>query len=122
MLSNFIYRTKKVLISAYQLIQYTMKKNATVTPETVRKGVLVIVGYVLFAACMQHDESLTPRKAVLLSENVKKQDAGTGSLMNRNFVAHLTSENEPPTNNIPVISQGQGQAIFQLSKDGTTLH
>ena len=38
---------------------------------------------------------------------------------NRNFVAHLTGDQEAPT---PVDTQAQGQAKFQLSKDGTELH
>lgn len=36
---------------------------------------------------------------------------------NRNFVAHLTGDEEQP----PVSTQAQGQAIFHLSKDGTEL-
>ncbi|MGQ0604006.1 MAG: CHRD domain-containing protein [Anaerolineales bacterium] len=37
---------------------------------------------------------------------------------NRNFVAHLSGEEEVP----PVATLAQGQAIFHLSKDGTELH
>ncbi len=37
---------------------------------------------------------------------------------NRNFVAHLSGDNEVPS----VDTQAQGQAIFHLSKDGTELH
>lgn len=36
---------------------------------------------------------------------------------NRNFVAHLTGDEEVP----PVDTQAQGQAIFHLSKDGSEL-
>lgn len=36
---------------------------------------------------------------------------------NRNFVAHLTGDEEVP----PVETKAQGQAIFHLSKDGTEL-
>jgi hypothetical protein len=36
---------------------------------------------------------------------------------NRNFVAHLTGAEEVP----PVETRAQGQAIFQLSKDGTEI-
>ncbi len=36
----------------------------------------------------------------------------------RNFVAHLSGDEEVP----PVNTRAQGQAIFQLSKDGTELH
>ena len=37
---------------------------------------------------------------------------------NRNFVAHLSGKGEVPQVN----TSAQGQAIFQLSKDGTMLH
>ena len=37
---------------------------------------------------------------------------------NRNFVAHLSGDNEVP----PVDTRAQGQTKFQLSKDGTELH
>jgi hypothetical protein len=37
---------------------------------------------------------------------------------NRNFRAHLTGAEEVP----PAETQAQGQAIFQLSKDGSELH
>src|SRR5437879_5666401 len=37
---------------------------------------------------------------------------------NRNFVAHLSGDQEVP----PRDTQAQGQAIFQLSDDGTELH
>ena len=37
---------------------------------------------------------------------------------NRNFVAHLSGDNEVP----PVDTRAQGQAKFQLSKDGNELH
>jgi len=37
---------------------------------------------------------------------------------NRNFVAHLSGDEEVP----PVATLAQGQAIFHLSKDGTELH
>lgn len=44
--------------------------------------------------------------------------SGAAASGNRNFVAHLSGDEEVPTNN----SLGQGQAIFHLSKDGTALH
>lgn len=42
------------------------------------------------------------------------------SSANRNFRAHLTGDQEVQTP--PVETQAQGQALFQLSKDGKTLH
>jgi hypothetical protein len=43
---------------------------------------------------------------------------GTASAANSNFVAHLAGGAEVP----PVETLAQGQAIFQLSKDGSELH
>ncbi len=43
--------------------------------------------------------------------------AATTTAQNRNFVTHLSGDNEVP----PVATGAQGQAIFQLSKDGTQL-
>lgn len=37
----------------------------------------------------------------------------------KNFRTHLNGENERPT---AIVTGAQGQAIFQLSKDGTSLH
>lgn len=50
-------------------------------------------------------------------------DASIDGMMNastrRTFHAHLTGEQERPN---PVETDGSGQAIFKLSKDGTSLH
>jgi len=43
--------------------------------------------------------------------------AATPASDNRNFIAHLTGDEEVPPNS----SLAQGQAIFQLSEDGTEL-
>jgi hypothetical protein len=43
--------------------------------------------------------------------------AGTAVAGNRNFRAHLSGDEEVP----PVDTQGQGQVIFQLNRDGTEL-
>ena len=52
--------------------------------------------------------------AVLIMISVALVQAGE----NRNFRAHLSGSNEVPAVN----TQAQGQAIFQLSKDGSSLH
>ena len=44
--------------------------------------------------------------------------AGALAAENPNFRAHLSGDEEVP----PVATRAQGQAIFQLSKDGTALH
>lgn len=96
-----------------------MKTQLPLFPKMVWKGSLMFVSYLLFAACMQHDESLAPRNGNLVTES-KTGDgvAGVSATMKKTFTAHLNSANEVP----PVTSEGQGQAIFKLSEDGTTLH
>lgn len=84
------------------------------------KGSLMLFSYFLFAACMQHDESLSPRNSRALENEAITGQAGHGSLMKSTFTAHLNSANE--VNPEGVISKGQGQAIFKLSDDGTSLH
>lgn len=96
-----------------------MKKQLPLFSKMVWKGSLLFVSYLLFAACMQHDESLAPRNADLVSElKTSGLDAGVSATMKRTFTAHLNSANEVPA----AASDGQGQAIFKLSEDGTTLH
>lgn len=89
--------------------------------KMVWKGTLVLISYFLFAACMQHDESLAPR----FSQNnelskINSLENGMGTAMKNRFTAHLNSENE--NNPDGVESLGQGQAIFELSEDGMVLH
>ncbi len=43
--------------------------------------------------------------------------SGAGSAINRNYAIHLSGDGEMPMRD----TQAQGQAIFHLSKDGTTL-
>lgn len=49
----------------------------------------------------------------------KSDDVKVTALADRTFTAHLTGDQERP---VPVDADGSGQAIFKLSKDGTTLH
>ena len=104
-----------------QTLNYnTMKKTLHFSTQSVWKGSLMLISYFLFAACMQHDESLAPNNADLSAEELNSE-AGNGSLMKRTFTAHLNSGNEVPPAGTTVESNGQGQVIFKLSKDGTTL-
>jgi hypothetical protein len=62
------------------------------------------------------------RRALLVALAAALVTAGLPALADppeqRNFRAHLSGDEEVP----PVDTRAQGQAIFQLSKDGTELH
>lgn len=95
-----------------------MKNPFLSSPEKVWKGSLIVISYFLLAACMQHEESLSPRNQDVIS-GITTQSEGVSSWMKKTFTAHLKSINELPRGSI--VSQGQGQAIFHLSEDGTSL-
>ena len=95
----------------------TMKKPLFLSPGKVWTGSLIAIGYFLLAACMQHDESLSPRNHHAI-DGITTEANEIALAMKRTFTAHLNSENE--TSNVE--STAQGQAIFTLSKDGTVLH
>lgn len=99
-----------------------MKKPLSFSSKVVWKGGLTVLCYFLFAACMQHDESLAPRNENLLTDEVSAENVRMGSMHKRTFTAHLSADNELPTAAGPVISKAQGQAIFKLSEDGTSIH
>ena len=99
-----------------------MKIQLTQTSTTVWKGCLMAISFFFFAACMQNDESLSPKQQALMAEELEADADGANATMKRTFTAHLNSGNEVPTNGLPVISNGQGEAIFKLSKDGTSIH
>lgn len=77
---------------------------------------------VVLAACMQHDESLTPTNRDALAENFQTDALARGRGMKTVFTAQLSSDNELPTAAGPVVSKGRGVAIFHLNDEGTTLH
>ena len=83
------------------------------------KGSVITICYFLFAACMQHDESLAPSNSEidLLSKELSTQASEQSLMSKRTFTAHLSADNEVPVNG----SQAQGQVIFHLSKDGTEM-
>lgn len=96
-----------------------MKKKLQSIQKPVWKGSVILISYFLFAACMQHDESLTPRSLEIQSLDVNSEMAGgEGIMTKRTFTAHLNAENETGA----VESLAQGQAIFRLSEDGTELY
>ncbi|MEX2234608.1 MAG: CHRD domain-containing protein [Cyclobacteriaceae bacterium] len=96
-----------------------MKKSLQLIPKMVWKGSVITICYLLFAACMQHDESLAPRNSDigLLSDELSAQASEQSLMAKRTFTAHLSGGNEVPANAMP----GQGQVIFHLSEDGTEM-
>ena len=98
-----------------------MNKSYPFGTKAVWKGSLILISYFLLAACMQHDESLAPQGLQTAQLSALNSEAGgKGSMMKRTFTAHLTADNELPSGSVE--SQAQGQAIFTVSKDGTTVH
>lgn len=100
-----------------------MKNDVPTVSRAVSRGALMLISYLLLAACMQHEESLTPRADLSVNaDELNARSGEPGAMVKTTFTAHLKSSNEPPTNGVAVVSDGQGQAIFRLSEDGTTLH
>ena len=96
-----------------------MSKTQPFRTKAVWKGSLMLVSFFLFAACMQHDESLAPRGLQDQSLSEMNTEAGaTAMMMKRTFTAHLSGGNEVPANDSP----GQGQVIFRLNEDGTEMY
>lgn len=66
------------------------------------------------SACLFSDQEIVP----IEQANFQKDGLLSPPPMQRNFKAHLTGSGEVPANT----SIATGQATFQFSKDGTTLH
>lgn len=94
-----------------------MKNHMQSFLKPVRNGSLILISYFFVAACIPQDEGVAPKKAQNDALVYKEESEGVGSLMKTTFVAHLQGDNEIP----PIDTQAQGQAIFKLSKDGTSL-
>jgi hypothetical protein len=100
-----------------------MKTDVPTVSRAVSRGALMLISYLLLAACMQHEESLSPRADLSVNaDELNARSGEPGAMVKTTFTAHLKSSNEPPTNGVPVMSDGQGQAIFTLSDDGLTLY
>jgi hypothetical protein len=102
-----------------------MKKHLQFTTRTTWKGSLIMLSFFFLAACMQYDESLAPsdhRNGIEPDViDIQSMEPGeVAALAKRTFTAHLNSSNEVNVNGVD--SQGQGQAIFTLSEDGTSIH
>ena len=95
-----------------------MKKKLQSIQKPVWKGSVILISYFLFAACMQHDESLSPsNQRNLLSDEISSEASEVSMMAKRTFTAHLSGGDEVPANDLP----GQGQVIFHLSEDGTEM-
>lgn len=89
------------------------------------KHLLCISGAILMAYLMMSctdrvtssDEQLSQEIRSRHSSGIHPSQSGNIKADNRNFRAHLSGSEEVP----PADTRGQGQAIFQLSKDGTEL-
>jgi hypothetical protein len=100
-----------VNLSTYlsNLITETMKN---------RLSVLAFSVLLVFAACQKQElemDSQEPASAEAFQTDLKSMAAGKQAVLN--FRAHLSGDQEVP----PVETRATGQAIFQLSKDGTEL-
>lgn len=81
-------------------------------------GMLITISYFFLTACMQYEENLVPRNSEAINE-ISSENQGMSSMHKTTFTAHLSSDNELPLGTVE--SGGQGQAIFKLSEDGTSL-
>jgi len=97
----------------------TMKKNFQ-SPKPIWKGSVIFFTFFLLAACMQYDESLTPTIDNPNAAAVEAIEGSAAATAKRTFTAHLNAANEVNANGVD--SQGQGQLILTLSKDGTAIH
>jgi hypothetical protein len=109
----------------FQIIVKTMKNNLPLSPKPMKKASLMLLSFFLLAACMQYDESLAPGDHQIGNSpdltNIESLEPGSvAGMAKRVFTAHLNSSNE--VNPAGVDSQGQGQVIFTLSEDGTSIH
>lgn len=95
-----------------------MKNPFQLSRQKVWMGTLIAISYFLLAACMQYEESLSPRNADVNNE-ITLENEGVASMHKTTFTAHLSADNELPVGRVE--SNGQGQAIFKLSDDGMSL-
>ena len=100
-----------------------MKNILKYVSKIVWKGKVILICFFLFAGCLQNDESLAPsdHHNDVLSDGIGTESAEPGSVsayQKRTFTAHLSGANEVPA----VDLKGAGEAIFNLSEDGTQLH
>jgi hypothetical protein len=98
----------------------TILKNVS---EMTWKGKVMWIPFFLFAGCAQNDEGMAPQPHQRIGPTPIENESARLNLnmstdMKRVFTAHLSAANEVP----PAVSNGQGQAVFELNEDGTALH
>ena len=79
------------------------------------KRLALAIGVIVIAAACSSTNPAGP--APIAAGNASTADAKPSTGVPRTWVAHLGGDNEVPANP----SKGQGQAIFKLSEDGTTV-
>lgn len=92
-----------------------MKKQLTSLSSIRYSGLLVLLLVVLLNGCSEEPISIS---APDNGESATTSGTSMHASTRRTFHAHLTGEQEQPN---PVVTDGSGQAIFKLSKDGTSL-
>jgi hypothetical protein len=86
------------------------------------KHVLIFFCFLITVVFISGCDNQTPTDPAL--NNLQRIDSGNETYgdplakSGRNFVAHLSGDEEVP----PVVTGGQGQSIFRLSQDGTSLY
>jgi hypothetical protein len=97
-----------------------MKNPSHKIPQGSLKGIAIILFASAILSCAEEPVDATNQtgvSALSLDEALSSADAKNANVQ-QTFTAHLTGDQERPT---PVTTDGSGQAIFKLSKDGTSL-
>jgi hypothetical protein len=107
-------------LHVFQLNIFIMKKKLTSFSGIPYAGVLVLLLVTLLNGCADEPIDVNLPGG---GNSVSASDASADDMMHaggrRTFHAHLTGDQERP---LAVETDGSGQAMFQLSKDGTALH
>jgi hypothetical protein len=95
-----------------------MKKRMTTFSITPFTRLMVVTLLLLYSCTEEPIGSSRNGSSSSVSSTALDHDALQNESIQRTFSAHLTGAQERPT---PVNTDGSGQAIFKLSKDGTSL-
>jgi hypothetical protein len=86
------------------------------------KHFIFFLSFLIIAAFISSCDNQTPTDPALNElQRITGNNESNGHFFvksGKNFTAHLSGDEEVP----PVVTQGQGQAIFKLSKDGSSLY
>jgi hypothetical protein len=96
-----------------------MKKSVKVFPVVPGSGAAGMIVLFILLSCMDEPVNLSRSHSdAKYSIESESSEALRASENKRTFSAHLTGSQERPT---PVVTDGSGEAIFMLSKDGLSL-